>query len=163
MKDTTMYYVDAVDRHIEISFSARREEHRGDRINRQADTVLRALVPGETEEESDEESNEDHEARMESRQMQFTRLTWPLRDLNVFARISLPQLDRAAGGESISFPGNFSFATDEMHANEKQMYDWLDAVQTHNVRRRQRAAASLDSDTAPKSLPLVSLPAEMVQ
>ena len=112
---------------------------------------------------AEEVSDEDHERRMVNFQMQYTRLTWPLRDLNVFARISLPQLDIAPGGQSISFPGNFSFAAGEMHADEKQMYDWLEAVQTRNVQRSQQLAASIDSNTHPRQLPLPVLPSEMQQ
>jgi len=157
MQDTTLYYVDAVDLHIEIPFSARKEEKRADSENRTANTNLRAMVGTE------EESDEDHARHMNNLQMQYTRLTWPLRDLNVFARISLPRLDNASGGESISFPGNFSFTTGEMHADEKQMYDWLEAVQTRNVQRSQQLAASIDSNTDRRQLPQTSLPAEMQQ
>ena len=157
MQDTTLYYVFVVDRHIEISFSARKEEKRADSENRIATTKLRAML------EEEEECDEDHERRMEHLQMQYTRLTWPLRDLNVFTRISLPRLDKAPGGESISFPGNLSFATGEMHADEKQMYDWLEAVQTRNVQRSQQLAASIDSNTHPRLLPLPVLPSEMQQ
>jgi hypothetical protein len=144
-----------VDRHIEIPFSARKEEKRADSENRTANTNLRAMVGTE------EESDEDHARHMNNLQMQYTRLTWPLRDLNVFARISLPHLDTALGGQSISFPGNFSFAAGEMHADEKQMYDWLEAVQTHNVQRSQQIAASIDSNTDRRQLPLAVLPADM--
>ena len=159
MLDKSLHYVLAVDRHIEVSYTARKEEHRGDVANLVADNRdLRALLADEATLESDEQ----HSQRMLDSQMQFTRLTWPLRDLNVYARISLPRLDTAAGGDSISFPGNFSFAHSEMHAHEKQMYDWLDAAQTSHTRRSVNVAESLESDTAIESIPLVPLPAEMV-
>jgi len=159
MLDKSLHYVWVVDRHIEVSYTARKEEHRGDFENLVADNRdLRALLADEATLESDEE----HTQRMSDSQMQFTRLTWPLRDLNVYARISLPLLDTAAGAASVSFPGNFSFAHSEMHAHEKQMYDWLGAVQTSHTRRSVNVAESLESDTAIKSIPVVPLPAEMV-
>ena len=157
MLDKTVHFVFPVNQYVEVSYSARLEERRGDSENLIADTDIRLLNPG-----GSEENDQEHNERMSAFQMQFTRLTWPLRDLNVYTRISLPSVDMLNGCESISFPGNLSFAHSEMHADEKVMYDWLEKVQTCQMQRRQQASDVFDADTATSPLPSISVPSQLL-
>jgi len=157
MRDTTVHFVAAVKRHVEVSYDERREELRGGPETMQARPDLRALGA-----DGIEENDAQHRLRVAVQQMRFTRLTWPLRDLNVYTRISLPRVDSGAHGfESVSFPGNLSFAHGEMHPDEKQMFDWLEAVQTRQNKRRLGALEALETGTPAPTLPSIPIPDHM--
>ena len=157
MQDKTMYYVFAVDRHVQVSYAARREENRSASDDSSSNTRLRALQADDSE-----ESDEQHNERLESTPIQFTRMTWPLRDLNVYTRISLPVVKTDGECQSIAYPGNFSFAHSDMDTHEKEMYDWLEKVQNSQLLRRQREVESLDTDTSVNRLPLIPVPLQML-
>jgi len=157
MQDKTMYYVFVLNRYVEVSYAERCDEKRSASKNLSPKTPLRAF-----RHDGSEETDEEHQERIESTPIQFTRMTWPLRDLNVYTRISLPKVEKDGECESIAYPGNFWFAHSDMDAHEKQMYDWLEKVQESQLLRRQNEAESLDKGTVLHTLPPIPVPPHML-
>jgi len=158
MQDKTVYFVGAVNRHVEVSYAARKEDARGDQSNALAKISLRAYGFDSENEMDDAE----HDELLKTAQISFTRLTWPLRDLNVYTRISVPHVNTDGDGfQSVSFPGNLSFAQGAMHPHETQIFDWLEAEQTRLSKRHQHAMDSLETGTAALTLPRTLIPDEM--
>ena len=158
MRKTVMYFIDVVDRHVEIDCLLRRDEHRNDNVDYDEIRNLRGLrADGVTE-----ESDRDLRNRLLHSQIKFTRLTWPLRDLNLFTRISLPQVKETPSGKTVTYPGNRSFChTGDMHEEEKQCFDFMEALQERDAKNREMMEIAFDTDTVAHPCPTTAVPQHM--
>jgi hypothetical protein len=158
MRQTVMYFIDVVDRHVEIDFQLRRDEHRNDVVNYDEIQNLRGLQADGVGEESDRNLRN----RLLHGQIKFTRLTWPLRDLNLFTRISLPIVIDTPSGKTVTYPGNRSFChTGDMHEEERQCFDFIEALQERDAKNRVMMEIAFDTDTVAPSCPTTAVPQHM--
>jgi len=90
MLNDIMYYVASVDHHVQIKYSDYLESDRDPHTDDAEYTE-----PVEDIHDGDQvraATQLEHDSHKRTWPLQFTRMTWPLRDLNVFTRISLPNV-----------------------------------------------------------------------
>ena len=163
MQTTIMHYIDAVQRHVEVDYATRQDENRNDIVDNDEIVNLRAFADDAHTQEGDALEDDDvHGRRKVAYQFQFTRLTWPLRDLNIYTRISTPVVTSTPSGHTVTYPGNRSFCNSEgMHAEEEQIFDFMQALQERDDKNRQSMEVAFDTDTVAKACAAPAVPPHM--
>jgi len=94
-----------------------------------------------------EKNSNEHAAHVRILPLRFTRLTWPLRDLGVFTRISLPLEQPNAHGVHVTYPYAHSFASSTgMHSHEHGIYVFLHQLQQQADFDRERREEAFENE-----------------
>ena len=162
MLNDIVYYVASVDQHVQIQYSDYLESGRDSHTD-----VEEYTEPVEDIHDGDQvraATQLEHDAHKRTWPLQFTRMTWPLRDLNVFTRISLPKRIHSPHGEHIVHPYHHTFASSSgMHSQEQSMFNFMRHLQERSDSARQCRDAAFDNDTAHTCEPAVTVPADILR
>jgi hypothetical protein len=180
MTDKIMYYIDSVDRHSEIVWTQRLEGGRGTTAMMTPPTPLRAfranatlypllqlptqpLVLQPTVLQQPTETDAVHATRIATTPIKYTRLTWPLRDLNVYTRISMPEIIVDPQGSRKEYPYNFSYVDDgQWNEDEKSSFAFLQSMQDHDAEQQAARNQQLE-DGVPLANSDIVLPDDIVR
>jgi hypothetical protein len=180
MTDKIMYYIDSVDRHSEIVWTQRLQGGRETTAMTTPPTPLRAfranatpypllqlptqpLVLQPTVFQQPTETDAEHATRIATTPIKYTRLTWPLRDLNVYTRISMPEIIVDPQGSRKEYPYNFSYVDDgQWNEDEKSSFAFLQSMQDHDAEQQAARNQQLE-DGVPLANSDIVLPDDIVR
>jgi len=157
MHHTTLYYIDSVNRHSEFVYD---ENSEATRTQPKLHVALRAHANaiGNLFEDDAE-----HATRIAAYPLQYTRLTWPLRDLNYYTRLGLPLSEAGLQGAHETFPHMWTLAHSGMLALEEQtLFDFLQYLQDQDVLHKTAREAQFEKGLQLTSFPL-AVPAAVVE
>ena len=176
MTNKIIYYIDSVLRHSEIVYTERLEGTRENPAMTATPTPLRAfrqnpnmvrVVQLPTQPivlQLATETDADHAARIATTPIKYTRLTWPLRDLNVYTRISMPHTIADQQGSRKEYPFNFSYVDDgQWNEDEKSSFDFLRSMQDHDAEQHAARNQQLEEDGVPLAKSDIVLPDDILR
>ena len=178
MRDEIMYYVDSVERLAQINYKTRLEDSRTTAAMTEIPAPLRAIAaidnaapaaPGQPKikpvvlHKVFQESENQHASRIAQTPIKYTRLTWPLRDLNVYTRISVSQEVRDVQGTRKTYPYYYSYVDcHNWKDDEKETFDFLQEMQTHMENKRAAKDKAFEEGIS-VNMPPVKVPEKIVQ
>jgi len=139
-----MYYIDSVDEYTEVLYDEHLQDKRDDMSMKEDLKEIRAKVkPAARVPQVPQllsgprvlslvtrESDNEHADRIAATPIKYTRLTWPLRDLNVYTRISASYEQQDPQGTRKTYPYNVSYVDNlDWRDDERQTFDFLQEMQ----------------------------------
>jgi len=157
MHHTTLYYIDSVQRHSEFVYNENTEDTRTQpklHVPLRAHTNATGILF---------EDNAQHASRIAAHPLQYTRLTWPLRDLNYYTRLGLSLSEAGLQGAYETFPHMWTLAHSGILASEEEtLFDFLQYLQDQDVLHKTAREAQFEKGLELSSFPL-AVPAAVVE
>jgi len=168
-----MYYIDSVDEHTDFLYNERLQDKRGDMSMKENLQEIRAKVEHAARVPQlpqvpqllsgprvlsvvTRESDNEHAARIAATPIKYTRLTWPLRDLNVYTRISEPLDITDQQGTRRTYPYYLSYVDNlDWMDDERETFKFLQEMQDHTDNYRVLRDNAFEEDIVLKVPPMI--------